>query len=992
MLLALIYTLGLIGIVASGGGGGGGSDDSDAEAKIEISGSILETGGAVSPNNPIGLQGAANRPVSLYQIDDDGNIIGDVLDSGTSDSAGNYVLLLPDNVPYSSDLIVEAQLDNNQSARAIVIDESTDITPITEYITQKLIDDPLLDLSALPVSEVTDLIVFVESLPLSPQPDLTTMLVEIASFSDLAVEAEINDLATANPQIRLTGLLSVPAPAVPRSAGFAQRPVPNNIVDLFRIDEDGNPVGPAIATTTTNDEGVFSLLLPVDQSLSGDLMLRAIVGTDIVRALATSELLNLDPTSEYVFQQIIQTPDLEPGGLAVNSISGIVDYVDSLNIPETTDLPSTLADIDAAAGPEVANQINNIIIDANVTAPVVDAAGPFALAENSVNTTAVGTVTATDADPVGSVTGFSITAGNTGSAFAIDNGGAITVANSAVLDRETNPSFTLTVTATDGTNVSAGENFVINLTDVNDNAPVVDPLQSLAVVENAINTTIVGTVTATDVDTAGTITDFTITGGNIGNAFAIDAAGVITVTNTAALDRETNPGFTLTVTATDGTNVSTAENVAINVTDANDNAPVVDVVGPFSLPEDAANATPVGTVTATDVDTGSSITGFAIIAGNTGTAFAINAGGVITVADTSAIDYESATSFTLTVTATDSVNTSAGQAVTINIGDVNDTAPVVDAVGPFSLPENTANAITVGTVTATDGDAGSTITGFAITAGNTGTAFAIDAGGEITVANTSAIDYEIAPSFTLTVTATDGVNTSAGQAVTIDITDVNDTAPVVGAAGPFALAENSPDTTPVGTVTASDVDTVGTITSFTIVAGNPNNAFAIDAAGAITVATSAELDRETNASFTLTITATDGTNTSAGEDVVINLSDLNDTAPVITPGQNFTVASSAANTTAVGTVIATDADITGSLTGFSITAGNTGNTFLIAATGQITVLDNTNLLAGSPYTLTITATDGTNTSVAETVGITVTTISTGAVWDNFNWDDGSTWQ
>ena len=32
-------------------------------------------GGAVSAQNPTGLQGAANRPVSLYQIDNDGNIV-----------------------------------------------------------------------------------------------------------------------------------------------------------------------------------------------------------------------------------------------------------------------------------------------------------------------------------------------------------------------------------------------------------------------------------------------------------------------------------------------------------------------------------------------------------------------------------------------------------------------------------------------------------------------------------------------------------------------------------------------------------------------------------------------------------------------------------------------------------------------------------------------------------------------------------------------------
>ena len=59
-------------------------------AKVEISGAILIPGGTVTAQNPIGLQGAAAVTVSLYQIDDDGNIIDDVLESGTSNASGNY--------------------------------------------------------------------------------------------------------------------------------------------------------------------------------------------------------------------------------------------------------------------------------------------------------------------------------------------------------------------------------------------------------------------------------------------------------------------------------------------------------------------------------------------------------------------------------------------------------------------------------------------------------------------------------------------------------------------------------------------------------------------------------------------------------------------------------------------------------------------------------------------------------------------------------------
>ena len=636
---------------------------------------------------------------------------------------------------------------------------------------------------------------------------------------------------------------------------------------------------------------------------------------------------------------------------------------------------------DTSAGQVVTINVS----DVNDTAPVIDAVGPFTLAENSANSTVVGTVTATDLDSP--VVGYSIVGGNTGTAFAIAADGAITVINSAALDREIITSFTLSITATDGPGTSAAQDVVVNLTDLNDTAPVVAGAQSFVISEDAINTAVVGTVSASDVDTVGAITGFTISGGNIGSAFSIDAGGVITVADTAAINFETSTSFTLSITATDGTNTSAAANVTININDANDTAPVVAGAQAFAVSEDATNTTVVGTVSASDVDTAGSITSFTIAGGNTGNAFAIDAGGVITVANTSAIDYETSTSFTLSVTATDGINTSSAENVTVDIDDANDTAPIVAAAQSFTVLEDAGNTTVVGSVSASDVDSVGVITNFTIAGGNSGGAFAIDAGGVITVANTSAIDFETSISFTLSVTATDGINTSAAENVTIDIGDVNDTAPIVGAVGPFALAENSASSAAVGTVTATDVDSP--VTGYSIVGGNTGTAFAIAANGAITVANSAALDRETNTSFTLSVTATDGINTSNGQNVVINLTDLNDNAPVVAASQSFSVSSTAANSTVVGTVIASDADTT-PVIGFNITSGNTGSAFSIAANGQITVTDNTNLLANSPYTLTITATDGSNTSATETVGITVTT--GGAVWDGFNWDDGSTWQ
>ena len=135
-------------------------------------------------------------------------------------------------------------------------------------------------------------------------------------------------------------------------------------------------------------------------------------------------------------------------------------------------------------------------------------------------------------------------------------------------------------------------------------------------------------------------------------------------------------------------------------------------------------------------------------------------------------------------------------------------------------------------------------------------------------------------------TVSDGVNTSAAETVTINLTDVNDVAPVMTAGQSFTLAENTANGTAVGTVVATDGDvSPTTFSGWTIVGGS--SVFAIDAAGQITVADSSQLDRETASSFTLQITVSDGVNTSAAESVTINLTDVNDVVPVMTAGQSF---------------------------------------------------------------------------------------------------------
>ena len=102
----------------------------------------------------------------------------------------------------------------------------------------------------------------------------------------------------------------------------------------------------------------------------------------------------------------------------------------------------------------------------------------FSVAEDTATGTAVGTVSATDADSDDSLT-YSIEAGNGGGKFSISSAGAITTAGT--LDYETTPSYTLTVQADDGNGGTATATVNITVTDVAETLP--GPLAGFTLVD-----------------------------------------------------------------------------------------------------------------------------------------------------------------------------------------------------------------------------------------------------------------------------------------------------------------------------------------------------------------------------------------------------------------------------------------------------------------------------------------------------------------------------
>ena len=138
----------------------------------------------------------------------------------------------------------------------------------------------------------------------------------------------------------------------------------------------------------------------------------------------------------------------------------------------------------------------------------------------------------------------------------------------------------------------------------------------------------------------------------------------------------------------------------------------------------------------------------------------------------------------------------------------------------------------------------------------------------------SAPDYETKSSYSATVTASDGTNSTA-QTITVTITDVDDAAPVFTSSSTFSAAENQ---TSIGTVTATDVDTNDASITFSI----SESELAITSGGVLTFANAP--DYEMKSSYTATVTASDGKNTST-QDVTVNITDIND-APYFTNWRN----------------------------------------------------------------------------------------------------------
>lgn len=417
--------------------------------------------------------------------------------------------------------------------------------------------------------------------------------------------------------------------------------------------------------------------------------------------------------------------------------------------------------------------------------------------------------------------------------------------------------YKITVHATDGLTFNSDIVYTINITDVDDTAPVFSGSFNPSVVENQ---TSAFTATATD---SNTITYSLSAGVTDNNDFSINSTSGVVTFNTAP-DYETKTSYSITVTATDSlSNVST-QVYTLSITNDDDDAPVF--TGSFAATV-AENQTSATTVNTTDLNTVTYSLGSGVTDNDD---FNINSSsGVITFKV--APNFEIKASYSITVTATDSLTFFSTQVYTITISDEDENDPVFNAPYIISGDENQTS---VSAISVTDE---STIT-YELESGVTeNNSFSINSStGAITF--NSAPDYEASPaktSYNITVKATDSsrLRNFKTQVYTVNVNDIDENPPVFTGSFTPSAAENQKT---AFTASATDASTI----SYSLDSGvNDNDTFTIDSSsGAVTFKLYPNYEAvPIKRTFTVTVRATDTQSNIKTQDYTLTLTDVDET-------------------------------------------------------------------------------------------------------------------
>ncbi|XP_064243863.1 protocadherin gamma-B5-like [Passer domesticus] len=282
-----------------------------------------------------------------------------------------------------------------------------------------------------------------------------------------------------------------------------------------------------------------------------------------------------------------------------------------------------------------------------------------------------------------------------------------------------------------------------------------------------------------------------------------------------ALDREKQSSFELVLTAVDHGDParSGTVQVRINVTDANDNAPVFSKsIYEARVAENLSVGSLVLRAWATDADTGSNgrvSYSFGNVPDSIRALFTIDSdsGEVRTLGP---LDYEEKNKYIFGLEATDGGGLTAHCKAQIDITDENDNAPEITILSVSSpVPEDAPTGTVVALLKVRDRDSGENGQVSCELSGEAPLSIVASSGGSYKVVTTGALDREQASEHGVTVVARDRGRPAlwSSRELVLEVSDVNDNAPVFEEAAYSAyVAENNAAGALVLRVQARDAD------------------------------------------------------------------------------------------------------------------------------------------------------------------------------------------
>ncbi|XP_031159012.1 protocadherin gamma-A12-like isoform X3 [Sander lucioperca] len=363
------------------------------------------------------------------------------------------------------------------------------------------------------------------------------------------------------------------------------------------------------------------------------------------------------------------------------------------------------------------------------------------------------------------------------------------------LDREKEHDLNFLMIAVDGGNPqrSGTANIHVTVLDANDNAPVFEQaFYKGSLPENSALDTVVVSVSATDADEGvnGDVTyEFSRISDRAKKVFSLNSkTGEIKVIG--QVDFESNSKYEMRIDAKDGYGLSSDSKVLIEISDVNDNAPVVymkSLMNPIA--ENVSPGTEVGIINVQDRD--SENNGQVRCSIQQGVPFKLvpSIKNYYSLMTTGQLDRELVSDYNITITATDegSPPLSSSKTVQLSVADINDNPPVFEEQSYSAyVTENNKPGSTLCSVTARDPDwrqngtviysllpgevNGAPVSSYLSVNGDTGVIHAV-----------RSFDYEQFRSFKVHVMARDNGSPPLSSNVTVSvfISDVNDNSPQI---------------------------------------------------------------------------------------------------------------------------------------------------------------------------------------------------------------------